>query len=334
MTQRPAVELSVVIPVTDSHDDLLEIHSLFDAECRRLGRSYEVIVVVHGEHAGLRDTMDELARRERVKTVWLAFTHDESAALNEGFRRARGQWIVTLPAYHSVHPSAMGRLIAAAEEGADCALAVRSRRRDPLFNRLQGRLYSALVSLVAGRRLRDISTAASAMRADVARHVVLYGDQYRYLPVLLVARGYRVVEVEVPQSEQERSLRIFSVGTYLNRMVDLLAIFFLVRFTKRPLRFFGVLGGALAGAGLLLCALLSWQRLVYDQALANRPALLLGVLLLVLGVQTGALGLLGELVVHLQAQHGLRPEAEEMDREALNEGSGPPASQGKVGSLR
>jgi hypothetical protein len=323
MSGTGAPEVSLVIPVTEDHDDLLEVHDLFEAACRRLGQEHEFIFVVHGEHHALGASLDRLAEKPGVEVVRLAFTHDESAALNEGFRRARGRWVVTLPAYHSVSAEALGPLLGEAQRGADCAVAVRGHRHDPAFNRLQARLYSALVSLAAGRRMRDISTGAFALRADVAREMNLYGDQYRYLPVLLAARGYRVAEVEVRQSERERRLRVFGPSTYLHRLVDLVAIFFLVRFTKRPLRFFGVVGAALAGAGLLLCLVLAWQRLVLGDPLANRPALILGVLLIVLGVQTGSLGLLGELVVHLQAQRDLTGAAEELgDRETADSESG------------
>jgi hypothetical protein len=329
-SRAPGTDLSVIVPVTEFHDDLLDIHDEFRAECERLGRTYEFIFVVHGDRRVSESDLETLEGREHTIVIRLAFTYDESAALNAGFRTALGRRIVTIPAYHSVDPVALESLLQAADEGADCAVAVRSRRRDPLFNRIQARLYNACVSAVAGHRLRDISNAARVLRVDVARGLHLYGDQYRYLPVLLAARGYRVVEVEVRQSPKERRLRVFGPATYVRRLVDLLGIFFLVRFTSRPLRFFGILGGALAAVGLAICLVLTYQRLIMQQGLADRPALLLGVLLLVLGVQTATLGLLGELVVHLQSQRGREIEAEEIaeaDPDGDDPGSGGDGSQ-------
>jgi len=312
MTTEPAAAVSVVVPVMDHHDDLVEIHHMFSRECERLGFTHEFLFVVHGDHAGIEPALLDLERRPGVQVIRLAHTRDQSAALNEGFRSARGRTIVTLPAYHSVDPAALGLLLDAVAAGADCAVAVRARRSDPGFNRLQARLYASLISLVAGRMLRDISTGAAALRSTVARSLGLYGDQHRYLPVLVLSRGFRLVEVEVPQSTRERKLRLFGPSVYLRRMMDLTGIFFLVRFTRTPLRFFGTLGAVSTTMGLVLCAWLAWERLFHGMPLASRPALLLGLLLVVLGVQLGSIGLLGELMVSLEAERDISPRADEI----------------------
>jgi hypothetical protein len=151
-----------------------------------------------------------------------------------------------------------------------------------------------------GQKIHDVASGVRAMRPEVLERVPLYGDFARFLPLFAVRDGFSVVEVPVPQHERDVRARLYRPGTYLRRLVDLLGLFFLLRFTEKPLRFFGMLGSLLSLAGGLILAVLSLQRLA-GQGIADRPLLLLGVLLVVLGVQAIALGLIGEIIVHLGA---------------------------------
>ncbi len=322
------VEVSILIPVGDFYDNLAETHASFRASCRSLGRSYEFIYVVRGDHPSLQKTLQLLEQEPEVRILQVPRTYNESFALNEGLRMARGQVVLTLPAYDTVVPEALADLVMALDDGTDCAVAVRAQRRDPLFNRIQAWVFHALVSRVAGRPLRDITNGAQAIRGEVARRLTLYGEQHRYVPILLLARGCSLKEVEVAQSPRERKLRMFGPRIYINRLLDLAAIFFLLRFTQRPLRFFGVFGAGFGVFGLAICAVVSYQKLFGGQSLADRPALLLGVLLIVLGLQTGSLGLLGELMVHLEAQRTEEPGATEEITPSPGAGTEPPPAGG------
>ena len=140
------------------------------------------------------------------------------------------------------------------------------------------------------------------MRRQVFEEMDLYGDHHRFMAILAARLGFRIGEVALRQSPQDRLERIYRPREYVRHMLDLFSIFFLVRFTKRPLRFFGMLGVATFGIGAAIVAVLSVQRLVFDEKLADRPALLLGALLVVLGMQVFALGLLGELIIFTHAR--------------------------------
>jgi hypothetical protein len=138
------------------------------------------------------------------------------------------------------------------------------------------------------------------MRRDLLSQLPLYGDFVRFLPLLAVREGFRVEEVPVPVHARAMRGRLYSPGVYLRRFFDVLGLLFLFKFTDKPLRFFGLIGGGLAGIGSALLLVVLTQRLL-GQPLANRPLLLLGVLLMTLGVQAVALGLIGEIIVHLSA---------------------------------
>jgi hypothetical protein len=130
----------------------------------------------------------------------------------------------------------------------------------------------------------------------------LYGEQHRFLPVIADRLGFRVCECDVRQSPLDRFGRIYRPREYARHALDLFGIFFLVRFTKRPLRFFGMLGATTFSIGAVLIAYLCIDRLLFQEALADRPALLLAALLVVLGLQIFALGLLGELIIFTHAR--------------------------------
>ena len=148
----------------------------------------------------------------------------------------------------------------------------------------------------------DLSCGARLVRRDVLADIPLYGDQHRFLPVLASRRGYRVTEVELAQSSKQNFRRLPQLGVYPRRLLDLITVFFLVKFTKKPLRFFGLIGAGLASIGGLWTIILVFQRLFLSQSLAQRPALLLAALLIVLGVQIFALGLIGEIVIYAHAR--------------------------------
>ena len=135
----------------------------------------------------------------------------------------------------------------------------------------------------------------------VLEEIDLYGDQHRLLPVLADRQGFRTVEVQVRQSPLDRNDKGYSPKEYLHRLLDIFAVFFLVRFTKKPLRFFGMVGATILAVGLVALLYVVVERLFFGVALADRPALLLSSLLVVLGLQLFALGLLGELIIFTHA---------------------------------
>jgi hypothetical protein len=156
--------------------------------------------------------------------------------------------------------------------------------------------------LFTGSAFEDLGSGVRAFRREVVTEVPLYGDQHRFLPLLAKHLGFRVCEVDVQQSSREKFFRIYRPGVYPRRLLDLLTVFFLIKFTKKPLRFFGLIGVTTSAIGGLIMLYLLVERLSRGIALAERPALLLSSLLVVLGIQIFALGLLGELIIFTHAK--------------------------------
>jgi glycosyltransferase involved in cell wall biosynthesis len=296
------VQLSAVIPVGPRHANAADIFADYTKGLRSTNQSYEIIFVLDGPSPEFSAQLEELARNGQEFTVIrLSRLFGESTALMAGFEQARGEVIVTLPAYHQIEGEDVGKLVAALDS-TDVAMGRRWPRAGGPFERLRRSAFHGLIAQVTGQRYSDLGCGARAMRRRVLGEISLYGDQHYFLALLADRQGFRVKEVDVRQSPKDRFTGRYRNREYAHRLLDIITVFFLVRFTKKPLRFFGMIGALTFGVGALLLTYLVIDRLALHHALADRPALLLSSLLVVLGLQVFALGLLGELIIFTHAK--------------------------------
>jgi glycosyltransferase involved in cell wall biosynthesis len=294
--------ISVVVPVVERVDDLLALRRAFGAELDRRGEEHEFLFIFDGGFTPPPALVALSHEDPSVRLFTFARVFGETAALRLGIERSRGAVIVTLPAYFQVKAEGMGPLLDALTAGADVVVASRSPRVDSWLNRLQSRAFHRMLGSVTERRFHDIACGVRVMRRSVAETLPLYGDLHRFIPALALREGHRVEEVPVPQHPNDAAMRVYGPGVYLRRLLDVAAFFFLAKFTEKPLRFFGLVGSVFFGRGALTGLVLLVER-VAGQGIANRPLLLLAVLLLALGVQFMGLGLVGEIIVHLRSPH-------------------------------
>jgi len=296
------MDLSVIIPVSERTDELVP---LIDAYLAALADVHirEVIVVLDGNFEDAQAKLHAAQTdRPMLRVLQLARQMGEATALRAGFEQSSGQQILTLPAYRQVEPASVRAVVDALGE-ADLVLGVRDREGDRPWSRLLASGLRWLVQALTGVDLQDHGCGTRAMKRHVLQEVQIYGDQHRFLPILADRRGFRVVQVKLPQAPEDRFARGFRPGLYVRRALDLLSVFFLVKFTKKPLRFFGLIGAALLAVGGLAVTWLVFERVVFGVELADRPALFLSALMVVLGVQVLAIGLIGELVIFTHALH-------------------------------
>ncbi len=303
MTPHVAPNLvSAIVPVGIRVADLEALHTDYVAGLRATGRPFEIIYVVDGPNAAAEAALRNLRDRgEVLRIVSLGRLFGEATAIMAGFEEARGDIILTLPAYFQIEGSEIGKLVAGLE-GADICVARRWPRAGGWLETLRRNAFHGMVRRVSGLDLRDLGCGARALRRRVLEEITLYGDQHRFIPVLAHRHGFRTVEVDVAQSPQDRFEGTYQPKEYAHRLLDIFTVFFLVRFTKKPLRFFGMIGASTFALGVLVTLWLVVERLFLGVALADRPALLLSSLLIVLGMQVFAIGLLGELMIFTHAR--------------------------------
>ena len=294
--------VSVVVPVVERADDLVALYREFGAELAARGEQFEFLFIFDG---GFEPSPALLALSRETSDVHLlrfAQRFGETAALRLGIERSRGEMILTLAAYLQVRPEGVGALLDAVDGGADMAVANRSPRMDSWLNRMQSRAFHRMLGGLSDQRFHDMACGARAMTRRVAEALPLYGDMHRFIPAIALREGLQVQEVPVPQHPNDMRVRVYGPGVYFRRLLDIATFFFLAKFTEKPLRFFGLVGSVFLGVGGIVSLVLLVERLE-GNPIANRPLLLLGVLLIALGVQLIGLGLVGEIIVHLRAPH-------------------------------
>ncbi|MBI4878936.1 MAG: glycosyltransferase [Planctomycetes bacterium] len=313
-------QVSVVIPVGDKVLDLGEVLVRYREEMDKRGCAAEFVVVLDG----VSDEAFRVAQRARppganVRLVRLNHPFGESIALSAGFRITSGQVVITLPPYLQIEPADIHRVLNAIDDGLDVVAGHRLRRVDPIINRIQSRIFNGIMRMLTGVPLHDMNCPVRAMRRKVLEDVTVTGEMVRFLPILAHRHGFRVGEAKVRHLRERGRSGFFGVGVYVRRFLDVINLLFLSKFTRAPLRFFGVAGILCVLLGAAICLWLTADFFFFaGESLRNRPLLLVGVMLIVLGVQTFSIGLVGEIIIFTQAknlkEYRLFEEAEEMLR--------------------
>ena len=299
------VDVSVVVPVQSADAEVRQVVQALGGELDRLGRSWECIFVFDGvggkaleKVRSLRDSMGS-----RVRTISFKNSFGESVCLSAAVEQARGRYLITSPQYVQVDPAELRRMLEALDDGADFVTPWRHPRVDPWLNRVQSSAFNFVLRQIIRMHFHDLNCYFRAIRREVLEDVAVYGDMYRFLPVIAHRQGYRVVEVKVRHLKEWGTTGFFGLGVYVRRLLDVLAVMFLTKFTLKPLRFFGTIGGIFSLVGFAICLTLSFQKFVLGRGVSGRPLLLLGVLLCVLGVQILGFGLVGEIIIFSQARN-------------------------------
>ena len=318
---------SVVIPAYNEAESVAELHREVSEVMTGLGQEYEVIFVDDGSFDDTPARLGELARADpHVRVFRFRRNFGKSAAYTVGFDAARGEVVVTMDADLQDDPAEMPKLLA----GLDRPLPGAGRRAaDPVPADLvvgwkQGRLeneptktlpsrfFNSLVHLLFGLRLHDSNCGFRAMRRSVATSLELYGDLYRFIPELAYLRGFRVTEAGVAHRRRKYGRSKYGVKRFWTGVVDLVTVRFITGFTQKPLHFFATVGlfPLTAGIGLEIYVLV--RKLLGDQFREHVAALVIGVLLIVVGVQLAATGLVGEMITAQARKRGY--EAQELGR--------------------
>jgi glycosyltransferase involved in cell wall biosynthesis len=292
-----AGSISVVVPV---HDEERSVALLFDelqAALEPLARAWEVIFVDDGSIDGTFGALTRLhSQHDEVSVVRLRRNFGKAAALQAGFIQARGEVVVTIDGDLQDDPAEIPRLLAKLEEGFDLVSGWKAKRQDPWTRRFLSKIFNFTAGRVSGLHLHDMNCGFKAYRAEVVKGLRLYGELHRFIPVLAQYRGYRIAEVPVNHRPRTHGRSRYGVERYLRGFFDLLSVSFLGRYGHRPLHLFGGLGLLLGLSGTGILIYLTAIKAA-GHAIGQRPLLILGVLLVVVGIQLFSLGLLSEMII-------------------------------------
>lgn len=316
-----APDISIVVPVYEEEASLQALATQIRAVCEGSGYTFEVWLIDDGSRDESWAVIEGLHEVDE-RFIGLRFRRNfgKSAALAAGFEQARGTYVVTMDADLQDDPAEIPNLVAALEAGNDLVSGWKKHRQDPLGKTIPSRFFNFITRIVSGIPLHDFNCGLKAYRREVVKSVRVYGELHRYIPLLAKWEGYdRIAEIPVHHRPREHGRTKFGLERYIRGFLDLISITFLSRFTARPMHFFGTLGTLAFVGGFLISLWLSIDKLVYGSPLGDRPLLLLGVLLIMVGVQLFCTGLIADLM--------LRRRMEELPAYQITETTAaPPAS--------
>ncbi len=297
------IELSVVIPLTNEAGSLRELHRQLAEVLDELDVTYELIFVDDGSRDQSPLILGELATLD-PNVVVLTHRHNrgKADALSTGFAAARGEVILTIDADLQDDPYEIPHFLGALSGGYDMISGWKSRRQDPWPKRVQSRVFNMLTRAASGLPLHDINCGFKAYRRQVIEELDLYGDMHRLIPIIAANKGYRVGEIEVRHHPRRWGSSKYGWTRIPRGFLDLITVAYLARFAHRPLHFFGGLGLLTSFSGSVILVYLAAQKLLLAETLSDRPLLLLGILLVMLGVQFLTMGLIGEMMVRNQLE--------------------------------
>jgi glycosyltransferase involved in cell wall biosynthesis len=291
--------ISYIIPFMNEEATLVELFDRIAAATRAAGRTFEVIFIDDGSTDGGVKVVEALAARcPEARLIQLRGNFGKSAALAAGFDYAQGEIIFTLDADLQDDPKEIPRFLEALDAGLDVVSGYKQTRHDPWHKVLPSRVFNWMVRRMTGVPLHDINCGFKCYRTEVIRSVRLYGELHRFIPALAIWNRFKVGEIVVEHHPRRFGVSKFGARRFFRGLMDLMTVTFLLKYDRKPLHFFGRLGGLSFLAGLALCGYLSvlW---FMGEKIGHRPLLMLGVLLIVIGVQILATGLIAELLVHV-----------------------------------
>ena len=303
---RPAVEpspepaeldVSVLVPVIDEAATVEELAERVAAVLDRLGRSFEIIFIDDGSRDGTPERIRQArARDPRVKLVRLRRNFGKAAALSAGFDHSLGRIVVTMDGDLQDDPDEIPRFLETLEEkDLDLVSGWKRRRQDPLSKTLPSRLFNWVTRQLAQMEIHDFNCGFKAYRREVLAEIAVYGELHRYIPVLASRRGFTIGEIEVNHHPRRHGSSKYGWDRFYKGLLDLITVLFITRYTRRPLHLFGAIGLLFLAGGFGINAYLAWIWFG-GQNLSNRPLLLLGILLMLLGIQVLTTGLIGEMI--------------------------------------
>lgn len=293
--------VSIVIPVYNEAESLEELHRQVVDIFREDSFDFEIIFADDGSDDGSYEIEQKIAAAaNNVRIIRFKRNRGKAAALNEGFQLASGEYVVTIDADLQDDPGAIPELVRQIDvQAVDLISGWKQKRQDRFIKKYTSRIYNFVTRKMTGVRLHDMNNGLKAYKSEVVKSIDLYGEQHRFIPVLAMAQGYRSGELKVRHFARKYGRTKYGVSRFWRGFLDLLTVMFTLKFSKRPMHFFGMWGLVSVFLGLVAEIYMLILKYAFGEPFQKHIALLLlGVLLLVFGMQFFSLGLIGEMITY------------------------------------
>lgn len=299
------IDISVVIPLYDEEESLVELHSWIQKVMKQNGFSYEVIFIDDGSKDKSWTVINSIAQQDSyVRGIKFRRNYGKSAALNEAFEVADGEVVITMDADLQDSPEEIPDLYKMVmTDGYDLVSGWKQKRYDPWTKTIPTKFYNAVTRRMSGIQLNDMNCGLKAYRKDVVKSIEIYGEMHRYIPVIAKWSGFTNIGEKVVQHQaRKHGQSKFGISRFINGPLDLASIMFVGKFGKRPMHFFGTLGSAMFLIGFFIFAILGGNKIycmlqdIPARNIATQSSFFIALVIMIIGVQLFLSGFLAELV--------------------------------------
>lgn len=290
--------ISVVIPARNEEKSILPLYKELAPVLEKIGMNFEIIFIDDGSADKTFEITKNLHQRdERVKVIRLRGQFGKSIALQTGFDFSKGEVIITMDADLQDDPHEVPKLLKKLQEGYDLVSGWKRKRNDPPFKVVSSRIFNIITSFLTGVNIRDSNSGFKAYKKEVIESLNLYGELYRFIPILVSKNNYKVTEIEVNHRPRLHGKTKFGLERNVRGLLDLITITFLTGYISRPSHFFGSLGLLAFFIGFIIGIYITYLRITTGSIQFRHPLLFLGMLLMIIGVQLVSTGLLAEMFI-------------------------------------
>lgn len=297
-------QVSLVIPAKNEEKTISIIFKKIDSVMKRMKTKYELIFVDDGSTDKTYNEMKTLKKNNPNKIVVIKHRGNwgKSIALQSGFEIARGAIIITMDADLQDDPEEIPNFIKKINDGFDLVSGWKKIRYDPISKTLPSKVGNRMASLLTGVKLHDFNCGFKAYRSDVVKNLNLYGELYKFIPIIAGKKNYKIGEIVVKHKKRKFGKSKFGWERNAKGFLDLMTIFFLTGYLKRPGHFFGTLGLTSFSFGFAIGIYITYLRITTGGVNYRYPLLFLGILLMIIGIQLITTGLLAELFVYYMSR--------------------------------
>ena len=291
------MNISVIVPVLNEDKNITTLYDELVPVLNGLGQEFEIIFIDDGSTDSSFEVLSKLHETDpRVIVISFRRNFGQTAALSAGFDYARGDIIVTIDADLQNDAKDIPKLLEKLNEGYDLVNGWRFERKDPFITRrLPSVIANKIISIITGVKLHDYGCTLKVFSKEITQNIKLYGEMHRFIPAIASGMGSSVAEVKVNHRARMFGKSKYGISRTIRVILDLITVKFLLSYATRPIQIFGLLGFTCGTIGFSIALYLTIQRQFYGISLANRPALLLAILLIFMGLEFITLGLLAEL---------------------------------------
>ena len=294
----------VLLEFEEMHEKSIQfIQSLYELFYDRQ-EPFEIFVIANGIGDFLKNELiDLLNRHDEVKALEFNSKTTQAVCLKTAIKEIRGKIVVVCGSYQQINSDSLLKLLDNIDDEIDIVTPWRQHRVDSALNQFQSKIFNALIRKLTASNYHDTSCTVKVFRREVLESVEIYGNMYRFLPILADQKGFKTKEIKCEHYQQYGRSTYYGLTHYINIFVDIFTLYFNTWFTRKPLRFFSAIGVILSFLGVFIASYVFTQKFFLGYSIGNRPLFLLAIFFMVLGIQAASVGLLGEIIAFTHGRH-------------------------------